>query len=163
MDAFAIFGIQTFLSFVVFGLLAWWYVWPWLRSVDWTTALTALTFVHALRPIGATVLVVSVAGTALPQDFREAVGYGDLATSVLAVITLLALRSRLGFAVALVWLTNVVGFADLVNALVGGIRYDVARLGMGSFWYVVTILVPILWITHVLAFALLLRRKATAG
>jgi hypothetical protein len=163
VDAFAIFGIQTFLSFVVFGLLAWWYVWPWLRSVDRTTALTALTFVHALRPIGATVLVVSVAGTALPQDFRDAVGYGDLATSVLAVITLLALRSRLGFAVALVWLTNVVGFADLVNALVGGIRYDVARLGMGSFWYVVTILVPILWITHLLAFALLLRRKATAG
>jgi hypothetical protein len=163
VDAFAIFGIQTFLSFVVFGLLAWWYVWPWLRSVDRTTALTALTFVHALRPIGATVLVVSVAGTALPQDFRDAVGYGDLATSVLSVITLLALRSRLGLAVAVVWLTNVVGFADLVNALVGGIRYDVARLGMGSFWYVVTILVPILWITHLLAFALLLRRKATAG
>ena len=163
MDAFAVFGIQTFLSFVVFGLLAWWYVWPWLRSVDRTTALTALTFVHALRPIGATVLVASVAGTALPQDFREAVAYGDLATSVLAVVTLLALRSRLSVAVALVWLTNVVGFADLVNALVGGLRYDIARLGMGSFWYVVTILVPILWITHVLAFALLLRRKPTAG
>jgi len=163
VDAFAVFGIQTFLSFVVFGLLAWWYVWPWLRSVDRTTALTALTFVHALRPIGATVLVASVAGTALPQDFREAVAYGDLATSVLAVVTLLALRSRLSVAVALVWLTNVVGFADLVNALVGGLRYDIARLGMGSFWYVVTILVPILWITHVLAFALLLRRKPTAG
>jgi len=41
------------------------------------------------------------------------------------------------------------------NALVGGVRYDIARLGMGSFWYVVTILVPILWIAHVLAFALL--------
>ena len=163
MDAFAIFGIQTFLSFVVFGLLGWWYAWPWLRSIDRTAALTALTFVHALRPIGATVLVVSVAGTALPQDFREAVGYGDLATSVLAVITLLALRSRLGFAIALVWLTNVVGLADLANALVGGIRYDVARLGMGSFWYVVTILVPILWVAHVLAFALLLRRRPTAG
>jgi hypothetical protein len=163
VDAFAIFGIQTFLSFVVFGLLAWWYVWPWLRSADRTTAFTALTFVHALRPIGATVLVVSVAGTALPQDFREAVGYGDLATSVLAIITLLALRSRLSFAIALVWLTNLVGFADLANALVGGIRYDIARLGMGSFWYVVTILVPILWIAHVLAFGLLLRRKGQIG
>ena len=163
MDAFTVFGIQNLLSFIVFGLLAWWYVWPWLRSADRTTAFTALTFVHALRPIGATVMVASVAGTALPQDFREAVGYGDLATSVLAIVTLLALRSRLSFAVALVWLTNLVGFADLLNALVGGIRYDVARLGMGSFWYVVTILVPILWITHLLAFALLLRRKAATG
>ncbi len=160
MDAFAVFGVQTFFSFVVFGLLAWWFVWPWLRSVDRTTAFTVLTFIHALRPIGATVLVASVAGTALPRDFAEAVAYGDLATSVLAVVTLLALRARLGFAIALVWLTNVVGFVDLANALVGGVRYDIARLGMGSFWYVVTILVPILWIAHVLAFALLLRRRA---
>ena len=160
MDAFAVFGIQTLFSFLVFGLLAWWYVWPWLRSIDRTNAFTALTFVHALRPIGATVLVSSVAGTALPRDFAEAVAYGDLATSVLAIITLIALRFRLGFAIALVWLTNIVGTVDLVNALVGGVRYDIARLGMGSFWYVVTILVPILWIAHALAFLLLLRRRA---
>src|SRR2546428_12510704 len=159
MDAFAVFGIQTFFSFVVFGLLAWWYAWPWLKSIDRASAFTALTFVHALRPIGATVLVTSVVGTNLPRDFAEAVAYGDLATSVLAVITLIALRARVGYAVALVWLTNIVGTADLANALVGGIRYDVARLGLGSFWYVVTILVPILWIAHVLAFALLLRRR----
>ena len=160
VDAFAVFGVQTFFSFVVFGLLAWWFVWPWLKSVDRATAFTTLTFIHALRPIGATVLVTSVAGTALPRDFAEAVAYGDLATSVLAIVTLIALRARLGLAIALVWLTNIVGLADLVNALAGGIRYDTARLGMGSFWYVVTILVPILWIAHVLAFALLLRRRA---
>ena len=159
VDAFAIFGVQNLLSFVVFGLLAWWYVWPWLKSVEPRTAFTALTFVHALRPIGATVLVTSVVGAALPRDFAQAVAYGDLATSVLAVVTLLALRARLGFAIALVWLTNVVGTADLINALIGGVRYDVARLGMGSFWYVVTILVPLLWIAHVLAFALLLRGR----
>ena len=159
VDAFAVFGIQTLLSFVVFGLLAWWYVWPWLKSIDRTSAFTALTFVHALRPIGATVLVASVAGTALPRDFAEAVAYGDLATSALAIVTLVALRSRLSFAIALVWLTNVVGLADLLNALVGGVRYDISRLGMGSFWYVVTILVPILWIAHALAFGLLVRRR----
>ena len=159
MDAFAVFGIQTFFSFVVFGLLAWWYVWPWLRSIDRTNAFTALTFVHALRPIGATVLVTSVAGTALPRDFAEAVAYGDLATSVLAIVTLIALRTRIGFAIALVWVTNIVGTVDLANALIGGVRYDIARLGMGSFWYVVTILVPILWIAHALAFLLLLRRR----
>jgi hypothetical protein len=157
VDAFTIFGIQNFFSFVVFGLLAWWYVWPWLRSVDRTTAFTALTFVHALRSIGATVLVASVAGTALPRDFATAVAYGDLATSVLAVMTLVALRARLSFAIALVWLTNVVGTVDLLNALVGGIGANVAALGMGSFWYVVAFLVPILWIAHALAFLLLLR------
>jgi len=160
MDAFTIFGIQNFFSFLVFGLLAWWYVWPWLKSIDRTAAFTALTFVHALRPIGATVLVASVAGTALPRDFASAVAYGDLVTSVLAVVTLLALRARLAAAIPLVWLTNIVGTVDLANALVGGVRYDVASLGMGSFWYVVTILVPILWIAHLLAFASLLRRRA---
>jgi len=75
----------------------------WVYTLYTRNAGSALTFVHALRPIGATVLVASVAGTALPRDFAEAVAYGDLATSVLAVVTLLALRSRLGFAIALVW------------------------------------------------------------
>jgi hypothetical protein len=159
VDAFTVFGVQTLFSFVVFGLLAWWYAWPWLKSADRTTALTALTFIHALRPIGATVLVASVAGTALPRSFAEAVAYGDLITSLLAVITLIALRARWSFAIALVWITNVVGTVDLVNALIGGVGNDIARLGMGSFWYVVTILVPILWIAHALAFALLLRRR----
>jgi len=159
VDAFAVFGIQNLLSFVVFGLFAWWFAWPWLKSVDRTTAFTALTFIHALRPIGATVLVASVVGTAVPRDFAEAVAYGDLLTSVLAIVTLIALRQRLGFAIALVWITNVIGTADLANALAGGVRYDIARLGIGSFWYVVTILVPILWIAHGLAFALLLRRR----
>ena len=159
MDAFTVFGLQTLFSFVVFGLLAWWHVWPWLKSVDRTTALTALTFVHALRPVGATVLVASVAGNALPRSFAEAVAYGDLITSLLAVITLIALRTRWSFVIALVWITNVVGTVDLMNALVGGVSNDIARLGMGSFWYVVTILVPILWIAHALAYALLLRRR----
>jgi hypothetical protein len=157
VDAFTIFGIQNFFSFLVYGLLAWWFVWPWLGSVDRTTAFTALTFVHALRSIGATVLVASVAGTALPRDFATAVAYGDLATTVLAVITLVALRRRLSYAIALVWLTNIVGTVDLLNALVGGITANVATLGMGSFWYVVVFLVPILWVAHVLAFLLLLR------
>jgi hypothetical protein len=106
------------------------------------------------------VLVASVAGTALPRDFAEAVAYGDLLTSVLAVVTLIALRGRFGLAIGLVWLTNIVGLADLVNALVNGVRLDISRLGMGSFWYVVTILVPILWIAHGLAFGLLLHRRA---
>lgn len=118
---------------------------------------------HALRPIGATVLVASVAGTALPRDFAEAVAYGDLVTSVLAIITLVALRAQLSVAMPLVWITNVVGLADLANALLGGVRYDIARLGMGSFWYVVTILVPILWIAHFLALALLVRHPASRG
>ena len=159
MDAFAVFGIQTLLSFVVFGLLAWWYAWPRLKALDRTSAFTALTFVHALRPIGATVLVASVTGTALPQDFRDQVAYGDLLTSVVAIITLLALRARADFAIALVWITNLVGTLDLANALAGGVRYNIPSLGMGSFWYVVTILVPILWIAHALAFVLLLRRR----
>jgi len=160
MDAFTIFGLQNLFSFVVFGLAAYWYVWPRLTSLDRTDAFVWLTFVHALRPVGATVLVTSVVGTNLPADFASQVAYGDLLTSILAVATLLALRARLSAAIALVWLTNIVGTVDLLNALVEGIRYDIPRLGLGSFWYVVTILVPILWIAHVLAFALLLRRRA---
>src|SRR5258708_16029870 len=94
--------------------------------------------------MGARVLGTSVAGTAVPADFAAAVAYGDLLTTVLAVITLVALRARWSVAIGLVWLTNIVGTVDLLNALIGGLRADVATLGLGSFWFLVTIPVPIL-------------------
>jgi hypothetical protein len=73
VDAFTVFGLQTLLSFVVFGLLAGWYVWPWLKSVDRTTALTALTETCGSHKscqlvVRAILGAISVASPADPSD-----------------------------------------------------------------------------------------------
>jgi hypothetical protein len=54
----------------------------------------------------------------------------------------------------LVWLFNIVGTADLLNAL----RQADAVPHLGTTWYIPTFLVPLLLVTHVMIFARLLRR-----
>src|SRR5438309_207181 len=79
---------------------------------------------HALRAIGATILVPTVLSGTVPREFAEPVAYGDLLTTVLAIVALIALRYGAGAAIGLAWIANVVGIVDLANALVQGIRFD---------------------------------------
>ncbi len=159
MDAFAVFLIQNLFSFVAYGLIAAWYVWPRLVALPLPSALTALTFVHTFRSIGATILVPGAGGAGVPRDFAQALSYGDLATAALAVAAIIALRARSTAGVPLVVVTNVVGVLDLANVFVIGVQNDITHAPLGAFWYVPTFLVPILWIAHVMAFALLLRAR----
>ena len=158
MDPFVIFLVQNLLNFTAYGLFAWWWAWPWLSRRPRATALSYLLAPHALRAIGATILVPTVLSGAVPREFAEPVAYGDLLTTVLAIVALIALHYGAGAAIGLAWIANVVGIVDLANALVQGIRFDAGHLPLGAFWFVVTVLVPILWITHVMSFIVLLRR-----
>ncbi|MEE9147889.1 MAG: hypothetical protein V3U27_10905, partial [Candidatus Tectomicrobia bacterium] len=56
--------------------------------------------------------------------------------------------------VALVWLFNIVGTVDLLNALR---HLDVAP-AFGAAWYIPTFLVPVLLVTHFMMFARLFSR-----
>ena len=159
MDPFAGFAIQNAFSLVVYGLLAGWYVWPRLTAMPLTSALTALTFIHAFRSVGATILVPSVGGSAVSHDFATTLANGDLGTATLAVIALIALRARWRFAIALVVVTNLVGVLDLLDVLVQAVQNDSTHAALGAFWYVPTYLVPILWIASFMTFALLLRNR----
>ena len=81
--------------------------------------------------------------------------YGDLLAGVLALLALVALRTDWRGTIALVWVFNVVGTVDLVNAL----RHADAIPNLGAAWYIPTFVVPLLLVTHVMIFARLLRRS----
>jgi hypothetical protein len=153
MDTQAIFGLQFILSLLVIGLLAKWVLAPWLASQSQREALFWLTVPHAFRYIGMVFLVPSVVAQPLPDYFAIPAAYGDLLTGVLALLALVALRSGWTGAIGAVWLFNVVGTVDLLNA----VRHlDVAPY-FGAAWYIPTILVPLLLITHFMIFARLLK------
>ena len=61
MDALAIFGLQFFLSLVVWGLIAKWLLAPWLDNKSQHEALFWLTLPHAFRHVGMVFLVPGVA------------------------------------------------------------------------------------------------------
>ena len=153
-DHSAIFGLQFLLSLIVYVLIAKWYVAPWLAGKPVEQALVPLIFPHAFRHIGLLFLVPGVVAEPLPPEFANPAAYGDFTTGLLAILALVALRGGWKAALPLVWLFNIVGTVDLLNALR---HLDVAP-AFGAAWYIPTFLVPVLLVTHVMMFARLFSR-----
>ena len=155
MNTLAIFGLQLALSLLVYALLAKWYVAPWLADKPMEHALIALIFPHALRHLGLAFLANGVAEQSLPHDFATAAAYGDFVSGLLAIVCLFALRHSWTLALPLVWIFNVVGTADLLNAL----SHAEAIPSLGATWFIPTFFVPLLLVTHTMIFARLLKRS----
>ncbi len=154
MDALAIFGLQFILSLVVWGLIANWLLAPWLEKKSPHDALFWLILPHAFRYMGMVFLVPGVVARPLPGAFATPAAYGDLVTGVLALLAVIALRTGWAGALALIWLFNIVGTVDLLNAL----RHLNVVPDFGAAWYIPTFFVPLLLVTHFMIFARLLRR-----
>ena len=148
-----IFVLQFLLSLVVTGLLARWTLAPWLDSLPQRKALFWLTVPHAFRHVGMVFLVPGVVAQPLPEGFAVPAAYGDLVTGLLALLALVLLRTGWAGALALVWLFNVVGTVDLLNAL----RHVNVVRDFGASWYIPTFLVPVLLVTHFMMFVRLLK------
>jgi len=157
MNPQQIFGVQFVLSLFVGTLLARWYVWPSLATLPVRRALMPLLFVHATRYMGLVFLVPTVVPPGVPDAFAKPAAYGDLLTGLLAIVALLALRNDWPGALPLAWLVNIVGVIDLLNALFEGLRHSVS---LGAAYYIPTVAVPALLITHGMMFGLLGRRRA---
>lgn len=153
MDAQAIFLLQFGLSLIVWALIAKWLLAPWLAQKSPQDSLFWLTLPHAFRHMGMVFLVPGLVARPLPESFSIAAAYGDLATGILALLALIALRVRWIGAMALVWIFNVIGTVDLLNALR---HVDVAPL-MGAAWYIPSLFVPLLLVTHFMIFVRLLK------
>jgi len=154
MNSQQIFGLQVLLSFLVYGLVAKWYVTPRLAPLPLETALQPLLVLHALRHLGMVFLVPTVVGPALPAPFAVPAAYGDLLAGLLALAAIVALRARSRIALPLTWMFNVIGLLDLVNAFYQGLANDVQ---LGAAYFIPTLVVPALVITHVMIFRMLVR------
>lgn len=156
MDANAIFGLQFILSMIMWSLIAKWLMAPWLKKMSAHEALLWLTIPHAFRYIGMVFLVPGVVSQDMPSNFATLAGYGDLATALIAMLALVALRYKWVGALVLVWLFNIVGTVDLLNAL----PRQEAVPNFEAAWYIPTFLVPLLLVTHFMIFVRLLKTNS---
>jgi len=160
MNIAALFGLSVLMSFLAYGIVTRLYVLPRLRIMPREDALTALVVPHTFRFVGLSFLVPGVVSPSLPAEFAAPAAYGDLVAAILAVIATLALRARASWAIAIVWVFNVWGTLDLLNAIYNGqigVQIDVRSLG--AAFYIPTVIVPALLILHALIFWILLRPK----
>ncbi|HXN78949.1 MAG TPA: hypothetical protein VN965_09290 [Candidatus Dormibacteraeota bacterium] len=163
MPPIVLFGIQFTFSLAAYALIAWWYGAPRLSRIPRETALVPLVWIHTFRIVGGTILAPGAVDAGVPMEFRTMIGYGDMATAVLALLALIALRSRMSGAIALVWLFLAVGLLDTVNAIIQSMRFSVFTHGLGVNWVIVTAYVPALLVSSVLIFMQLRRPGRSAG
>jgi hypothetical protein len=154
---------------LVFGYIAWLlcfgtYVWPRLRAMDRVEAQRAVASLHSFRFLGLVFLLPGVVGHNLPAAFATPDAFGDFATAVLAIMALLMVRIR-----PLFWLFvvafNLVGTADIILDYYNAIQVNLPAVAgeLGAAYLIPIIYVPLLMITHIVAFYLLARTQPAAA
>jgi hypothetical protein len=160
MDVEALFGFSVLLSFCAFGIVTMLYILPRLRVMGREDAITALLVPHAFRFIGLSFLVPGVVSPSLPPAFAMPAAYGDLVAAILAIMAALALSIRTFWAIPIVWVFNVWGAVDLLYAVYQGqIGIGIGPGSLGAAFFIPTVVVPALLVTHGLIFWLLLRPR----
>jgi hypothetical protein len=151
----ALFGISIALSFLAWGIVAARYLWPYLRGQPRVDALRPLLILHSFRFVGLAFLVPGVVAPELSAAFARPAAYGDLIAAFLALLALAGLQSRWGM--LLVWVFNLWGSADLLYAFYQGNSVGFLPGQLGAAYFIPTVVVPLLLITHGLVFRLLLQ------
>ena len=152
------FFVSIAFSMTAWGIVAARYIWPALRRRQRAEALQPLLILHSFRFIGLAVLVPGVVSPELSPAFARSAAYGDIIAAILALLSLLLLPSAAGVGAA--WIFNIWGSADLVNSFYQGPHAGLLAGQLGAAYFIPTLLVPLLLITHGVAFRILLEHQA---
>jgi hypothetical protein len=144
-------------SCVAWGIVAARYIWPELRFRQRAEALRPLFILHSFRFIGLAFLVPGVVSPDLPPAFAHAAAYGDIIAATLALLSLLSPPNAVGVVIA--WIFSLWGSADLLNAFYQANHAGLIAGQLGAAYFIPTFLVPLLLITHGLAFRILLQHQ----
>lgn len=118
-----------------------------------------LLFIHTFRSVALGVMVPDLVDPAFPQGIAATIGYGDLTSSVLALVTLAALTVNARIAFLLAWVFTIVGSIDVIGATVIGAQNEMYSFDLGPQWYVPTFYVPLLMVTHIMIVLVLLKKE----
>src|SRR5215472_12536157 len=94
MPSPVLFGINAAFGLVVWGAVAWHYIWPALRKRPSPEDLKPILLLHGFRFLGLAFVVPGVVSPELPAAFAQPVAYGDLIAATLALLTLACLGTR---------------------------------------------------------------------
>ena len=152
------FFVSIAFSLIAWGIVASRYIWPRLRLRQRTEALRPLLVLHSFRFVGLAFLVPGVVSPDLPTAFSHAAAYGDLVAAILALLALTSLPSASGVVIA--WIFNLWGTADLFNAFYQANHAGLAAGQLGATYFIPTLIVPLLLITHGVSFRILVQHQS---
>jgi hypothetical protein len=151
------FFLSIAFSFIAWVIVSARYIWPELRLRQRAEALRPLLILHSFRFIGLAFLVPGVVSPDLPSAFAHSAAYGDIIAATLALLSFLSLPRGAGIVIA--WIFNLWGTLDLLNAFYQANHAGLLAGQLGATYFIPTLVVPLLLITHGLAFWILLQHE----
>jgi len=161
MEQQLVFFGSILFSFVAWSGVAARFVWPRLRLLPQAEALRPILILHGFRFLGLAFLVPGVVSPDLPAAFARSAAYGDVIAAMLAVAALLSLPLRGGIVIA--WIFNIWGTVDLLDAFYQANHAGLLPGQLGAAYFIPTVIVPLLLITHGLVFRILLQHQTQSA
>jgi hypothetical protein len=154
--------VNLILTTVVFYVAARIYVLPKLGEFRPRTILLPILLLHSLRHLGLMFLMRGATQPGMPPQFAYPAAIGDFITAILAFTAIPAVARNLRVGQSLVWIFNVFGTLDLVDAITLATVYN-APIYMGAAYWIPAFWVPALLVTHYITFVVLTRYKIGAS
>ena len=148
-------------AFIAWAIVAKRYIWPRLRLQQRADALQPLLILHSFRFVGLAFLIPGIVSPDLPPAFAHSAAYGDLIAAMLALLSQVSLRRQTG--VVIVWIFNLWGSADILNAFYQANHAALVPGQLGVAYFLPTLVVPLLLITHGLVFRILLQHQSESA
>ena len=134
MDNFAIINIQAILGSLSIIIGFNWWIKPRVANLAIHDALLPFVFLNTFRYLGLSFMAKEQFYSGFPADFLNTVGLWDMSTAILAIIASIALKNKWSFAIPLVWIFNIVGFADLITAFPQFFGLKLYDQNLGFIW-----------------------------
>src|SRR5215472_10398005 len=153
--------VNLILSTLVFWIAARIYVLPKLHELNPKAILLPILLLHSLRHLGLMFLAPGAIYAGMPAQFAYPAALGDLVAALLALISIPLVAREAKAARIAVWIFNIVGTLDLLNAITLATVYGAAPF-MGPAYWIPAFWVLTLLVTHYIVFVTLLNWKTGA-
>jgi|SRR5215469_7842363 len=142
---------------VIFYVAARLYLLPLVPRVRPQVILVPILLLHSTRHLG--LMFLSRGGTfpGMPPQFAYPAAFGDLLTAILAFAAIPFVLRNSGLAKPAVWIFNIVGTLDLLDAITLATIYNAPPTTGPAYW-IPAFWVPLLLVTHYVTFVLLSKR-----
>jgi hypothetical protein len=156
METAILFGISVLTSLIIWNKISKKYLWLHIKNLELKKAVQPILILHSFRFAGLSFLVPGVVHAGLNPAWAIPAAFGDFTAAILAFTTLMRINST-SFR-SLLWIFNILGTIVLLVAFADGPRYSILPF-LGATYFIVIIYVPILLLTHLMVFKLLLKQR----
>jgi hypothetical protein len=157
MENFTIINLQALTGSVAIYLCFRYWIQPKIFKLSIHEALLPFVFLNTFRYLGLSFMAKEQFYDGFPTDFLTTVGLWDFTTAILAIITTVALKTKWKFAIPLVWIFNIVGFADLVTAFPQFFGLKLYDHNLGFIWLMFVTYGLTTFMSHIYIFYRLIR------